>query len=410
MSYRPSGRRMPEPPVVDLDALGADLRLICAYAAKAGLMTDDLLAASGKANEALAGPHPRDAKPVLAALSLAVRRIRPMSLADLKFGHDPFDPDNRHRAQIAQFWLAAFALILLGFLVVYMLDLQREQEALANIEQVSNLNPREKLSALRRMMQDKSPQERVALQEQRAELGRIYGRIVNSYIQSREAHQFKLSPLDGVQDLLRDLLAQLSSRDEKDQSTMPGTVAPKGDDQEDCVVGDDGDIKLPPQIQRLPSWLQAAAKDDLADYCFQIKVLAPNLQTADIGSQAREQLTFAPGIKFKASARAQWILPFLYGLLGATVYMMRNVASVRTPAMEGISMFMRVTLGGVAGIVIGWFASSNGTPFQGVSGLSLPFALAFVAGYGIDVLFLMLDRLTRLVSSPGAPSDGERST
>jgi hypothetical protein len=70
--------------------------------------------------------------------------------------------------------------------------------------------------------------------------------------------------------------------------------------------------------------------------------------------------------------RAQWILPFLYGLLGATVFMLRNVASVRTPAMEGMPMFMRVTLGGVAGIVIGWFASNSATPMQSVSGLSLP--------------------------------------
>ena len=113
------------------------------------------LVASGKANEALVGHGPLHAKPVLAALSLGVQRIRPITLADLRCGRDPFDAKNHRRAKSAQLWLASFALVVLGFLVIYMLDLQREQDALVNIEQVSNLNPREKLSALRRMMLDK---------------------------------------------------------------------------------------------------------------------------------------------------------------------------------------------------------------------------------------------------------------
>lgn len=399
---------MSDTPVSGLEALFADLRLICAYAAKAGLMTEDLLSASAKANDALAGHKPRDARPVLAALSLGVQRIKPMTLADLKSGRDPFEPKNYLRAQFAQLWLAAFALIVLGCLVVYMLDLQREQEALLNIEQVSSLNPREKLTALRRMVQNQTPQERASLQQQYREKGeelaRIYGRIVNSYIQTREAKDFKLSPLDGMEDLWHDLVAKFAP--EEKFEALPKAV----DDDEPCVMGDDGDLKLPPQIRRLPSWLQSAARDDLADYCFQIKVLTPDLHTTNIFSQTSEQLTFAPAIKFKVSARVQWILPFLYGLLGATVYMMRNVASVRTPAMGGVSMFMRVTLGGVAGVVIGWFASANGSSaLHGVSGLSLPFAVAFIAGYGIDALFSALDHLTRLVGSPGVPSSGERS-
>ncbi|MEP6720794.1 MAG: hypothetical protein ABJA77_05080 [Variovorax sp.] len=396
-------------PIVDLEALVSDLRLVCAYAAKAGLMTEDLLAASDRADQALLDPQRRDAKPVLAALSLGAQRIAPMTVADLKFRRDPFLPENQQRGRVAQFWLASFALVVLGFLVVYMLALQSEQDALANIEQVQRLNARQKLSALRRMAQDKQLTERTALQEQYrekvVELAFIYGRIVNSYGQSRAAADMTLNPVIGLHKAWQDWIATFTATDKGAPTLAPSP------DPDLCLGGDDGDFRPPKNITQLPPWLQTAVKDDVADFCFLINVVGRDQLASNIDSQIQEQLTMAPQIKFNASARVQWILPFLYGLLGATVFMMRHVASVRTPAVEWFPMFMRVTLGGVAGIVIGWFSSTNGSAsLQGASSLSLPFAAAFVTGYGIDVLFSMLDRVTRLIGSPTVPATGaERS-
>ena len=48
-----------------------------------------------------------------------------------------------------------------------------------------------------------------------------------------------------------------------------------------------------------------------------------------------------------------WILPLLYGLLGATVFPMRNILDTRTPHIEVFSSILRIALGGIAGIVIG---------------------------------------------------------
>jgi hypothetical protein len=84
--------------------------------------------------------------------------------------------------------------------------------------------------------------------------------------------------------------------------------------------------------------------------------------------------------------------------------MMRNVSSVRTPAMEWFPIVMRISLGGVAGIVVGWFSFSKPGALETTSLLSLPFAIAFLTGYGIDALFSLLDRFNRAMGEGTAKS------
>jgi len=65
---------------------------------------------------------------------------------------------------------------------------------------------------------------------------------------------------------------------------------------------------------------------------------------------------------------------------------------------------VRLSLGGVAGIIIGGFWSPSGMPAAELArGTSVPLALAFVTGYGIDVLLSLLERAKTAVSaSPDA--------
>jgi uncharacterized membrane protein (Fun14 family) len=114
-------------------------------------------------------------------------------------------------------------------------------------------------------------------------------------------------------------------------------------------------------------------------------------------SYSLPQLQRADEIRDKSLLRITWILPFLYGLLGATVFVMRNVASVRSAAMENFAVIMRLGLGGIAGIVVGWVAVPSGFSLTATGLVSLPFVLAFVAGYAIDVLFTLLDRMHRML-------------
>ena len=73
--------------------------------------------------------------------------------------------------------------------------------------------------------------------------------------------------------------------------------------------------------------------------------------------------------------------------------------------MQWLPTIMRVSLGGLAGIIIGWF-STNSANLQPSGTATLPLLLAFLTGYGIDVLFGLLDRLNGLIGQAA----GSKST
>jgi hypothetical protein len=96
-----------------------------------------------------------------------------------------------------------------------------------------------------------------------------------------------------------------------------------------------------------------------------------------------------------------YILPLLYGLLGAFAYVLRHISfsiRSRTYTHQTFSDYLlRVTMGCISGFVIAWFVFSPSTDStaQGqtvIASLS-PFALAFIAGYSIELLFSLMDKI-----------------
>jgi hypothetical protein len=97
----------------------------------------------------------------------------------------------------------------------------------------------------------------------------------------------------------------------------------------------------------------------------------------------------------------KWLLPLLYGALGAVVFVVRTLsvqARDRLFRKEAlVPLVLRVFLGMIAGLAIGWFWSSNPQTSTTGGALSVstlsPFALAFVAGYGVELFFALLDKI-----------------
>ncbi|SBS31046.1 hypothetical protein MSP8887_01418 [Marinomonas spartinae] len=87
-----------------------------------------------------------------------------------------------------------------------------------------------------------------------------------------------------------------------------------------------------------------------------------------------------------------YLLPLIYGLLGALIFVLRTllqqVRNLTYTSSREIGYRLRLTLGCLAGMITGWFLK----PGMGEMALS-PMALAFLAGYSIEVLFTLLDKL-----------------
>jgi hypothetical protein len=112
--------------------------------------------------------------------------------------------------------------------------------------------------------------------------------------------------------------------------------------------------------------------------------------------------------QIKINMLVTWLLPGLYGLLGACVYVMRRLILTRHTlpgngsALNALSLLLRIALGGLAGIIIGWFwVPGAGSPGSLSQITSIPFGIAFLAGFSIETLFSLLDKLNRNLLNTG---------
>jgi hypothetical protein len=117
---------------------------------------------------------------------------------------------------------------------------------------------------------------------------------------------------------------------------------------------------------------------------------------APAAAQADDALV--PAMSFEAQSMIdrmnQVVLPMLLGLLGAYAYVLRAMTrDIRSHTFQPNALLhhvVRLSLGALAGIAVGWFL----TPQQlGLDKNAPTWVLAFLAGYGTDSLFALLDRL-----------------
>jgi len=90
-----------------------------------------------------------------------------------------------------------------------------------------------------------------------------------------------------------------------------------------------------------------------------------------------------------------YLLPLLYGLIGAFVYVLRVFVSKMKAEVyvhePYVNYLLRIFLGAIAGLTIRMFFFSTGDE----TGLAIysPLALSFLTGYGVELLFSTMDRL-----------------
>ena len=96
-------------------------------------------------------------------------------------------------------------------------------------------------------------------------------------------------------------------------------------------------------------------------------------------------------------------LPLLLGLLGAWCYVLKTMsADIRSQTFapgSSLQHLVRLLVGALAGIVAGWII----TPDAGAASAVPAIALAFLAGYGADLIFASMDRIIASLTSRGPP-------
>lgn len=131
---------------------------------------------------------------------------------------------------------------------------------------------------------------------------------------------------------------------------------------------------------------------DLQEFMSEIKVTFNPLVPNDYSwylSQLRR------GISWLGS----WVLPALYGILGAVVFHMRRILDPNQPNPSWLRFGFRILLAGFAGIIVVllWTPNLKGNAQPAFATLT-SFGLAFLVGYSTDVFFEGLDRLVGYAS------------
>lgn len=118
------------------------------------------------------------------------------------------------------------------------------------------------------------------------------------------------------------------------------------------------------------------------------QIAEDNYENATLAStKAQEQSALSEGIF------VTFILPLLFGLIGAIAYVIRTISDeIATTTFSKTSPtrhLMRVALGAIAGVVVGFFTKVS-------TQVQLPqLAFAFLAGYGVEALFSMFDGIIK---------------
>jgi hypothetical protein len=115
----------------------------------------------------------------------------------------------------------------------------------------------------------------------------------------------------------------------------------------------------------------------------------------------REDVVAKVELELATSFVGGFLLPILYGMLGAIAFILRRLSAedfTQDSARSLRNRFsLRVPIGALSGLAAGWLLQPS---TAGVAASLSPFALAFVAGYSAELVFAAMDRIVAAFTSP----------
>jgi len=173
-------------------------------------------------------------------------------------------------------------------------------------------------------------------------------------------------------------------------------------------------LNLRSQIDSLTTWVNTPGQaDQIISQIIQdkerLEAQEAALLSQRLGDQRREKSRKARlAAQFVLVILQSYLLPLLYGILGASTSVLRSLSKeieTVTYAEEALTQhLLRISLGALAGIMVGWFSfllpNETVTFFGSVS----PLAFAFLVGYNIELFFSLMDLAINWVNERRKPS------
>jgi hypothetical protein len=127
-----------------------------------------------------------------------------------------------------------------------------------------------------------------------------------------------------------------------------------------------------------------------------------SIENALVNDQLKVELSLLNS-KSTLDILSQYVLPLLYGLLGSLAYILRTLSreihNVTFTRGSEIRYSLRWPLGMLGGVTVGlFFDPADLTGFAAIT----PLGLAFLAGYGVELLFTGLDRMVSAFTGEGS--------
>jgi hypothetical protein len=130
-------------------------------------------------------------------------------------------------------------------------------------------------------------------------------------------------------------------------------------------------------------------------------------QSQNADDPTDEVNTFKRYSAFVLETIQSYVLPILYGLLGAFTFVLRNLSKEITEQTftreSEIKGMLRLHLGALSGLAVGWIFGNDTNTTASISSLS-PLALSFIGGYSVEFVFNGIDKLIASIGSKAVPA------
>ena len=427
----------PSPDVDIVDELLNDATLVQTYGQRTGLFDDDKLArAIMQTRKARASNADFDLVALSSALNDAMRRIRPLTLVDLR-RWNPFAPPPPGRSHKSAPWKYLFILCAIVLLFVcghYTSWHKRATKLLDETLTVANETQgdlvsdmvyffadggadlaqpaaaakvpfREMVDELRlqQIRMDQNLQRNLELDADFVPLRVVMRGVVHRYLEWKGILGTAAQPAPPVVAAGASFLG--TEVPKPVLLALALTTGPEGGTvhtRDNISLADCGQIKTPlpffaeQETESAPTF--AGIGNGILQYDTARRSILCFAGVNPDGAKYFVEANWTYKLSNRIDLLSAWILPALYGALGAVMFYLRDFLNPLRPDPGFVEVAVRVALGLFAGVSVGWFAAPT-TMVQGIgiSDLSLAtLTLAFLVGFGIDVFFALLDRLLEL--------------